>query len=311
MQRSRIQFTIEKPFSLKATALGHGWHECAPFSWCEAAGCLQVIERCGDMPVRLSFTEVSRNRRSVRLALTVEAEALDKSIRAIMRRRAAVMLGLDRDLSAFYALAAEHPKLAPVIDVGAGRLLRSASMTENIIKTICATNVNWTQAVKMINRIAQLGPCPRHFRSQNAWPTPSEILAAGSDYLLNVARVGYRTDAILTLCRNACDGSFDPDSLDTLAQTASTDELYRKLVSIKGIGPTSAGFLLSLLGRFDRMSVDSWTIAYVAENHMKGRKPTVRQIERIYERYGDWRQLVWWFEQWLTWDTARSMLDGQ
>jgi 3-methyladenine DNA glycosylase/8-oxoguanine DNA glycosylase len=163
----------------------------------------------------------------------------------------------------------------------------------------------------MINRIAQLGPCLRHFRSQNAWPTPSEILAAGSDYLLNVARVGYRTDAILTLCRNARDGSFDPDSLDALAQTASTEELYTRLLSIKGIGPTSAGFLLSLLGRFDRMSVDSWTIAYVTENHMKGRKPTVRQVERIYERYGDWRQLVWWFEQWLTWDTARSMLDGK
>ena len=72
-----------------------------------------------------------------------------------------------------------------------------------------------------------------------------------------------------------------------------------------------AASLVGLPGRYDRVSTDSWTIAYVAENYMTGRKPTVRQVERLYERYGQWRQLVWWFEQWLTWDTAQTMLDGQ
>ena len=83
----------------------------------------------------------------------------------------------------------------------------------------------------------------------------------------------------------------------------------------KGAGCVVAGrraaFLVGLLGRYDRVPVDSWTIAQVAENYMKGRKPTVRQVERLYERHGQWRQLVWWFEQWLTWGTAQAMLEGQ
>jgi len=311
MQRAETRLSLPKPFRLRAVALGHGWHECAPFYWCDAAECLEVIERDGPMPVRLSFVQTPTRGRRAHVRVCIEAEQVSDELVALMRRRAGVILGADRDLREFYALAAGVPAIAAVVPMGAGRLLRSASMTENIIKTICGTNVNWAQAVKMINRIAQLGPFPKNFRNLNAWPTPREILAAGREYLLNVARVGYRADSILDLCRSAVDGTFDPESLDEFAATADTDEVYRRLLSIKGIGPASAGFLLGLLGHFDRVSVDSWTLAYVAKTHMNGRKPTVKQVEKHYETYGRWRQLVWWFEQWLTWDTARSMLDGE
>lgn len=311
MNKAITYIKVPKPFSLKATALGHGWHECSPVSWCEAGECLQTVERIGNMPVRLSLTQVSGRGHSVRVQVMVEADDVGASVVTLMRHRAATMLRVELDLKEFFDLAAGHPKLGPIVEIGAGRILRCPSMTENIIKTLCATNVNWTQAVKMINRIGQLGPCLKHFRSLNAWPTPAEIIAAGKDYLVNVVRVGYRADSILAFCRSVQNGSFDAEGLDELARKASTEELFRRLVSIKGIGPASANFLLGLLGRFDRISVDSWTITYVARTYMKGRKPTVRQVEKLYERYGRWRQLVWWFEQWLTWDTARSMRDGR
>jgi len=41
---------------------------------------------------------------------------------------------------------------------------------------------------------------------------------------------------------------------------------------------------------------------------MAGRRPTNRQIEDIYAPYGRWKHLVWWFEHWLTWDTAKALL---
>ncbi len=323
---------VPRPFSLKATALGHGWHECSPLSWSEAGQCLQVIERKGNMPIRLSLTSTapsarrrtsSRTRQEgeaprpasfargkVRVNLTLEADELSDETMALIRRRAGVMLRADLDLTGFCEVAGEHAKLPTALAIGAGRFLRSASMTENIIKTVCGTNVNWAQAVKMINRIGQLGPALPHFRSLNAWPTPREILNAGEDYLLNVARVGYRADSILKLCRSIVDGEFDPEDLDTLAQTASTQELYERLLSIRGIGPTSANYLLTFLGRFDRMAIDSWTLTYAGRTYFKGRKPTVKQVEAVYARFGDWKQLVWWYEQWLEWGTAKSMLNG-
>jgi len=308
MQQRTGHILMPRPFSLKATALSHGWHECAPFSWCEAGGCLQTIERIGDTPVRVSLTQGASNNSHVRVRLRMEASSLSAADTSLLRSRAAIMLRRDLDLTGFHARARELPKLKPILRIGAGRLMRSPYMAENIIKTQCAANVNWTQAVKMINRIGQLGPCLAHFRSLNAWPTPREILAAGEDYLLNVARVGYRAKFILGFCRSVVDGSFDVDGLDTFAAQNPTEEVYRRLLTIGGIGPSGASFLLSLLGHFGRMSIDSWTLAFVGRHYMNGRKPTVKQVEKLYEPYGDWRHLVWWFEQWLHWDTARSML---
>ncbi len=309
----KVDTTIRvcKPFGLKSTVLGHGWHECAPISWCEAGACLQTIERVGAMPVRLSVTEISGRGRFARLRLTVEAEEVGDTLVTLMRERMCVMLRVDLDLDGFYALAADHPKLAPVVELGAGRLLRCSSMFENIIKAMCGTNVNWAQAIKMINRIGQLGPCLEDFRNLNAWPTAAEILSAGEDYLLGVARVGYRASSILEFCRSVQRGGFDAEGLDEMAGRVSTDELYEHLLTIKGIGPATASFLLGLLGHFDRLSVDSWTIAFVAQRYMGGRKPTVKEVKRLYDSYGRWRSLVWWFEQWLEWSTARAMLNGR
>ena len=107
-----------------------------------------------------------------------------------------------------------------------------------------------------------------------------------------------------------CDGEVDPEQLsdDALNPEVSNDELLTRLRAIGGIGPSSANYLLSFLGRHDHLSIDSATIAHVAATHMNGRTPTTKQIERIYHPYGRWKNKVWWFEHWLTWDTARAIL---
>ncbi len=308
MKSTETAFSIPAPFSLKATALGHGWHECAPFSWCEGGACLQVIERRGDMPVRLSMVQTDDRDGAARVRLVIEADEVDKGLKGLMIARAKLMLRADLDLSGFYKMATRHKPIRAAARIGSGRILRNASMIENIIKTICATNVVWGQAVKMINRIAQLGPGLREFRSLNAWPSPREILNAGEDYLLGVARVGYRSVSILELCAAACDGRFDDGALDTLAETADTKVLQDRLLAIRGVGPASARFLLSLLGHYDRLSIDSWTRQFVSDRYFEGGDVTPKQIEEIYEPFGQWRQLVWWTEQWLEWETARSIV---
>lgn len=297
------------PFSLKATALSHGWHECSPMTWCEGGRCFQVVERMKDAAIRVSVVEDPPRKRVVPLRVTVEAREVDDALVREMVRRMHVVLGLDRDVSEFHTLCREHPALEPVPRIGAGRALRSYDMTENIIKALASTNVNWTQAVKMINRIGQLGPIVPHHRHLNAWPTPREILRAGEPYLNHVCRLGYRTESILEFCENVAQKRFDPASLDEQARNGvSSDELLAQLRSIRGIGPSSGHYLLSFLGRHDRLAIDSATIAHVSQTHLKGKRPTNKQVERVYAPYGKWKHLVYWYEHWLTWGTAKEIV---
>lgn len=279
-------------------------------SWCEGGRCFQTIERDRTGVFRISVTEGSSSKRKVNLHVTIDGESVDDVLVTRVRKDLRLILGLDEDLSEFYAICADHPMLRVIPKIGAGRGLRSVSMAENIIKVLCSTNVNWTQAVKMINRLGQLGPIIPHFRSLNAWPTPREILRAGEPYLKEVCRVGYRAESILTFCRDVCDGRFDSEGLTDLAgdEAVASDEILAQLRAIHGIGPASAHYLLSFLGRHDRLAIDSSTIAHVARVHTKGKRPTVKQIEKIYARYGKWKNKVWWYEQWLTWGTARQIL---
>jgi len=301
---------VARPFSLKATVLSHGWHECAPMSWSEGGRCFQIIERRGDCSVRVSVTEARRSRHSVNLRITVESDAIDEALIDRLCREMRVTLALDEDLAPFHDICRTHPTLHILPAMGAGRAIRSYSMTENILKALCATNVNWAQAVKMINRLGQLGPGLRDYRNLNAWPTPREILRAGERYLLEVCRVGYRAASVLQFCKDVCEGRIDPQAMDEAARApgVDSDEILAQLRSIHGIGPSSAHYLLSMMGRHDRLSIDSATYAHVAKVHTNGRKPTHKKIERIYAPYGEWKNRVCWFENWIRWDSAGQIL---
>ena len=67
------------------------------------------------------------------------------------------MLRLDADLSGFYEAAREDPDLAWVCS-GAGRMLRSPTVFEDVVKTICTTNCAWSATVRMTSAlVAELG----------------------------------------------------------------------------------------------------------------------------------------------------------
>ncbi len=55
---------------------------------------------------------------------------------AVLAETAAHMLRLDADLSGFYEVAAQDPDLAWATE-GAGRMVRSPTVFEDVVKTIC------------------------------------------------------------------------------------------------------------------------------------------------------------------------------
>jgi 3-methyladenine DNA glycosylase/8-oxoguanine DNA glycosylase len=248
----------------------------------------------------LEFAEDRSLRRGHRdVVLTVIGDgANDPGVAAEMARRANVILRLDEDLRGFYALCKTRPELHAALEAGAGRVMRSPSFWEDVVKTILGTNTVWKQAVVMINRLAELGyECPAQ-PELRAWPTPGQVTRAGERFLRDTVRAGYRSPYVVELAQRMKSGDIDLEAVEAQIPGMDADTLFRTLTSIKGIGKSSAHYLMNLLGRYDHISIDSATYAYAKRELFRGRRPTEKQIRKKFAEFGRWQSLVYWFARW-------------
>jgi hypothetical protein len=125
-------FHIPTPpeFQFWPTAFGHGWCDLPPFRSDEHEQTLERIERLSDgLVVRLVM-------RGEPGAVRVDsAEALTPGQEAEVRAVAARCLRLDEDMGEFYALLRQYPRFAWVEPIGAGRMLTSATVWEDLVKS--------------------------------------------------------------------------------------------------------------------------------------------------------------------------------
>jgi N-glycosylase/DNA lyase len=192
------------------------------------------------------------------------------------------MLNLDEDLSGFYAVAAEDPELAWVT-AGAGRMLRSPTVFEDVVKTICTTNCAWSATVRMVGALVE------HLGG-GAFPTPEAMAAADEDVYREVVRAGYRGAYLRSLAAGVAEGAVDLEAL--LDPELADDEVSARLLALPGIGPYAAAHVMMLVGRYSLLILDSWTRPQYAR--VNGRKASDRTIARRFRRYGPYAGLAFW-----------------
>jgi 3-methyladenine DNA glycosylase/8-oxoguanine DNA glycosylase len=194
------------------------------------------------------------------------------------------MLRLDEDLSGFYALIADDPELAWATR-GAGRMLRSPTVFEDVVKTICTTNCAWSGTVRMVGALVnRLG--------KGAFPSPQAMAEAEPSFYRDVVRAGYRGAYLRSLAASVADGTVD---LEALRDPALPDEeVAARLLALPGVGPYAAAHVMTLgVGRYRPLILDSWTRPKYAR--LAGRRAVSdRTIERRFRRYGDYAGLAFW-----------------
>lgn len=199
------------------------------------------------------------------------------------------ILRLDEDLSAFYVRAAKDRSLSWVT-TGAGRMVRSQTVFEDVVKTICTTNCSWAATVRMTGAlVAELGAVAEDGR--RTFPTPSAMAAAPLAFYTDVARAGYRGAYLLRLATEVAEDRLD---LEVLADPALADrEVEQRLLELPGVGPYAAAHVMLIaLGRYRRLILDSWTRPKYAQ--LTGRKVADDVIERRFRRYGEYAGLAFW-----------------
>ena len=91
-------------------------------------------------------------------------------------------------------------------------------------------------------------------------------------------------------------GKYDLESLKH--SSLPTLELRKELMTINGVGPYAAANLLLILGRSDFIPIDSWALKLVSHEWYKGKPITAKEVEKRFEKWGEFKGLAFWFWDW-------------
>jgi len=291
-----------KPFNFMSVINSHGWRQLAPFAYDEATHTLGYTLQLANARV------IELNLRGGKDGVGVETDKLNKTEQKEVADAVNWMFGLDMDFSNFYAASRYEPKLVRAKKQALGRMLRSPTLFEDVIKTIFTTNTLWTATRNMTRKLVdefgasslsagRVVSSDSETRTETkAFPTPEAIAASTPEYIKEKIRVGYRAPAIHDLAFRVASGKYDLETLKT--STLPTLELRKELMSIKGVGPYAAANLLLILGRSDFIPVDSWALKLVSHEWYKGKPITAKEVEKHFEKWGEYKGLAFWFWDW-------------
>lgn len=297
IRRTTLGTPAPVPFDFEAAAYSHGWAVLPPNRWNRETRRLERTERLASG--RVVQIEVAEAGEASRPRLRIEVRhvgELSSPERAAVRNAVRRMFRLDEDFRDLYATARRLGGRCEGLAKGRGRLLRSPTVFEDAVKTICTTNVQWggTKAMVrgLVDGLGEPGPDP----SARAFPTPQAV-ADASARRLESARLGYRAPYVKELAERVVCGSLDLEALRDPAM--SLEDTRRRLLDIKGVGPYAAATLLMLLGRYEHIAVDSVFRAFVSRRYFDGHRPTDEQARAVYEPWGRWKYLGYWHDLWL------------
>jgi 3-methyladenine DNA glycosylase/8-oxoguanine DNA glycosylase len=221
------------------------------------------------------------------VAVEVFGPAADGVVGSVRR-----ILNLDEDLSEFYAAASNDPELVWATG-GAGRMLRSETVFQTVVTTICTTNCAWSATVRMVTALVDHLGEPSAADKGHAFPKPEAMASADEAFYRDVVRAGYRGPYLRSLAGSVADGSVDLEALDAVVtDELPDDEVEERLLALPGVGPYAAAHIMMLLGRHSRLILDSWTRPKFAR--VAGRKASDAAIKRRFRRYGRFAGLAFW-----------------
>jgi 3-methyladenine DNA glycosylase/8-oxoguanine DNA glycosylase len=290
-----MQLSIATPrsFNFKRTMISHGWSELLPFEFDRDNWTLtRVIDLGNTIPV---LVKISGTKRELRINTT---SRLNKGTAQRVVRDVRHMFRLDDDMSSFYRTMSVDPDFSWIADQGAGRMLRSPTVFEDLVKMICTTNCSWALTEKMVTGLVEsLGRESKDGR--RTFPTPEAMALMPLKFYVNEVRAGYRAAYLKELADRVAGGQLNV--AEWLTSDLPTPELVKQMKSVKGVGDYAAENLLKLVGRYDGLALDSWTRAKFFRVRNKGRQASDKKIARFYSRFNSWRGLALWCDMTRDW----------
>jgi 3-methyladenine DNA glycosylase/8-oxoguanine DNA glycosylase len=298
-----MDITIKTPrdFNFRRTVLSHGWCALQPFEFDQQRWTLIRVLDCGQgVPATV---EISSTPRGINIHTSPR---VGKKAAARIERDVRHMFRLDDDLSKFYQAMTGDPDFAWVTHEGAGRLLRSPTVFEDLVKMICTTNCSWALTEKMVSGLVQeLGR--ESADGHKSFPTAAAMAERPARFFRDQIRSGYRAPYLAELAQRVASGSLNVEAW--LTTELPLNDLIKEIKSVKGVGNYAAENLLKLIGRYDGLALDSWTRATFARLRNHGRVASDKKISRFYSRFNSWRGLALWCDLTRDWLNPENIVE--
>lgn len=358
MDRAR-SFSVEVPkdYVLPRDVCSYGYFLLAPHHWSvegrslrttlDLAGA-EVMYRAPQASVKTPAVTVmitQKNDAAAGAELAVSPDrALAKEEREIVRGMLARMLRLDEPAETIAEFHGRDPRWAGkrkgraggggggqvTVDwrMGRGRLFRSPTFFEDVIKTVTSCNVTWPSTIIMNTRLSEIAGA-KSVSGFSAFPTPERLAKTRATTLRAQCSVGYRDERIVELSRmfaggrraiarfqagdtraEVKEGDINPLFFETTEGEGGADDetLFELLQEWPGIGPYAAANILQLLGRYSRLPLDTESVRHGrAEMGMTGTSASImKRLHAHYEPFGSHKFRSYWFELWDGYEAKRG-----
>ena len=179
------------------------------------------------------------------LAVAIMGPSLGQDVGVIVTEALTRLLGLDAELSEFYARAACDPVLGPLAQRYRGlKPPRFPTLFECLLNAVACQQLSLAAGLTLLSRLAEAAAPPA--RAPRPFPSPANVLRLPVNELRRLGFSERKAHTILELARAAAGGELDLDRFEPL----DDDEVVGTLMRWPGIGRWSAEYaLLRGLGR--------------------------------------------------------------
>ena len=261
------------------TVRAHGWAGLAPF----ASRTDSSLKWAVKLPVVGPVVVTIRWDSTTRTVSACSDGVLAGEAMEFLEDRLAWMFRRDESFEKFWAVCRSHGTMKRIAELRAGALLRSGSLFEDVVKTLCTVNCTWGNTRRMVEGLCELfgRRVPNTHPEVFTFPEP-EILAEASEDDLRAAKLGFRARWIHHLAVQAASGEVDPNSWTGREDVAA---LRKELLALKGVGPYAANHMLMMLGHYGFIPADSEAASRLG---LPPGTPTAVIEREAVERYAGW-----------------------
>ena len=294
---TRLSITPPRDYVLARDVCSYGYFLLAPNRWDPVERVFTRVLSLDDGPARIW---IAQERKKGSPLLVKFDRGISRTERAAALHQVSRMLRLDEDhehVAAFHAADRRWKKS------GRGRLFRSPTLFEDVLKTVTSCNVAWPSTMKMNERLCEVvGP-------GGSFPSAPRLARMRPGTLRARCSVGYRDKRIVELAAIFTPGRRGGIDTAWLEDPATADDaVHEALLVLPGIGPYAAANIMQLLGRYARLPLDTESVRH-GRTILKYKATSAHVTKKVHAHYapfGDQAFRSYWFEMWEFYESKRG-----